>query len=240
MPLVAEYHRPTNVHEALELLADGSRIPLAGGTTINADRAHAGAKVVDLQALGWNEFVPIAGSLSIGAMATLAEVAEHPDVPTVLRDLARAEQPSTMRTLATVGGTVASQDPDSMFLAGLLAFDADIEFAGSGDDQDLADVLTTGLDSRVLIAAATPYLFDIAASTGTGRTPADVPIVGAVATRNGNKIRLALTGVAATPVLVDPTDPTAGLNPPGDFRGSSAYRLELAAALSQRVIKAVS
>ena len=37
------------------------------------------------------------------------------------------------------------------------------------------------------------------------------------------------------PVLVDPADPTAGLSPPGDFRGSPEYRLGLVEVLVGRV-----
>jgi CO/xanthine dehydrogenase FAD-binding subunit len=46
---------------------------------------------------------------------------------------------------------------------------------------------------------------------------------------------LALTGVAATPILVEPGD-LAHLDPPGDFRGSSRYRRELAGILAKRVV----
>ena len=47
--------------------------------------------------------------------------------------------------------------------------------------------------------------------------------------------RVALTGVAATPVLVDPSA-LDSLDPPGDFRGSPEYRREVAGVLTKRVI----
>jgi carbon-monoxide dehydrogenase medium subunit/putative selenate reductase FAD-binding subunit len=49
--------------------------------------------------------------------------------------------------------------------------------------------------------------------------------------------RLALAGVAATPVLVDGAD---RLDPPADFRGSSEYRRALAAILMARALEAIS
>ena len=58
----------------------------------------------------------------------------------------------------------------------------------------------------------------------------------ALGRRAPDGIRLALTGVAPRPVLVDADEPTAGLDPPADFRGSSEYRLELAVTLSARVL----
>ena len=51
------------------------------------------------------------------------------------------------------------------------------------------------------------------------------------ALRDG-RVRLAMTGVADVPVVVDDLE---RLQPPGDFRGSSEYRRALAIALSARV-----
>jgi CO/xanthine dehydrogenase FAD-binding subunit len=42
--------------------------------------------------------------------------------------------------------------------------------------------------------------------------------------------------VAATPIEANPTAPTNDLDPPGDFRGSPAYRTHLAAVLSARAL----
>ena len=78
------------------------------------------------------------------------------------------------------------------------------------------------------------------AVAATGRTPADVPIVAAVARRSGDEVRLALTGVGPYPIEVDTADPTAGLTPTGDFRGSAAYRIHLAGVLSARVLEELS
>jgi CO/xanthine dehydrogenase FAD-binding subunit len=49
--------------------------------------------------------------------------------------------------------------------------------------------------------------------------------------------RLALAGVASTPVLAEETDE---LDPPGDFRGSGEYRRALAGVLVSRAIEGVS
>ena len=74
-----------------------------------------------------------------------------------------------------------------------------------------------------------------ATGVATARTPADTPIVAALGRRTDEgALRLALTGVAATPVLVD-ADHLDALDPPGDFRGTPAYRRHLAAVLTARV-----
>ena len=64
----------------------------------------------------------------------------------------------------------------------------------------------------------------------------DVPIVMVAGVRTGaDTVRLAATGVATTPVLID-LDALDALDPPDDFRGSAAYRRHLAATLGARVV----
>ena len=47
---------------------------------------------------------------------------------------------------------------------------------------------------------------------------------------------MAITGVAPTPVLVDPENPTVSLQPTSDFRGASEYRIHLAQILASRTL----
>ena len=238
MPLIAAYHRPDTIDEALSLLDNSARIPLAGGTIINADREPSDLEVVDLQALGLDAIEPVGDRLRIGATATLAAVTDSEHVPDTLRDLARRDQPASIRSLGTVGGTIASADPDSTFVAALLVHDAQVELAGS-NDTSLAALLDSGIPDGAIITAVLIDPSGVTAAMATGRTPADTPIVSAVARMAGGTATLALTGVANTAVIVAPDDPTGGLNPPGDFRGSSAYRLRLASILSARALEAV-
>lgn len=243
MAQVAAYHRPEDLEEAVDLLANPDRVALAGGTVVNADREPPAIEVVDLQAVGLDGISQEGDRLRMGAMASLDRLADHEAVPTWLAELARAELPSTLRTLATVGGTVAAGGGESVLLAGLLAAGADAEVASRGQAvaiSPLADLLAAGPDSGSLITAVTVDLVEATVAT-TARTPADVPIVAAVAARAGDgTVTVALTGVGANPTLVDPADPTAGLDPPGDFRGSPDYRRHLAATLSARAIGALS
>ena len=70
----------------------------------------------------------------------------------------------------------------------------------------------------------------------TGRTPADTPIVSVAVRRCSDGDRMAVTGVAPTPVLVDPENPTVSLQPPSDFRGDSEYRMHLVKILASRAL----
>jgi hypothetical protein len=48
--------------------------------------------------------------------------------------------------------------------------------------------------------------------------------------------RLALFGVAATPVLADSRDPTEGLSPSSDLEASADFKLHLVRVLVERVV----
>lgn len=244
MPLVAAYHRPASLGEALDLLSSPQRVALAGGTTLNADRVPSELEAVDLQGLGLDGISADGGRVRIGATANLDSVRRCELLPESLRELARAEQPSTLRTLATVGGLVAKASSESLLLAGLLAHEGRVELAGPGgagsSERTLAELLVAGLPAGSLITAVTVDPDGSTAYAGTGRTPADVPIVAAYGRRTEGFVAMALTGVADHPVLVDVFDPTAGLDPAGDFRGSREYRLHLAATLTARVMQELS
>jgi probable selenate reductase FAD-binding subunit len=242
MATVASYHRPAAIDDALALLARPDAVALAGGTKINAAPTPTPVALVDLQALGLGRVEASGGgTVRIGAMATLQEVADARNLPASVREAARREQPSTLRTSATAGGCAATRDPASEFLAALLVHEAVVHLAGLDGDSavPLADVLSTGgPPPGHLVTGITLAITGVSAAARVGRTPADRPIVAAVARRTDDgRHRLALTGVAATPVLVTDLD---ALDPPSDFRGSSAYRRRLAAVLSARVLEAVS
>ena len=131
---------------------------------------------------------------------------------------------------------MALADGDSVLTAGLLVFDAAVRLHGDDQSSPLATSMAECVGRRI-VTAVTIATSGRGAVAVTGRTPADVPIVAAVARLHDGRRRLALTGVAPSPIEVDPDDPTAGLSPPDDFRGSARYRMHLAAVLSERAIR---
>jgi len=157
-------------------------------------------------------------------------------VPVALREIARDEQPSTLRSLATIGGTVAVGDSESVLVAALLVHDVVVHFAGA-ESTSLAELLATEVPRGSIVTAVSIDPSGTTTTAATRRTPRDVPIVCAVARSSPAGAVLALTGVADRPLIVDPADPTAGLSPPGDFRGSTNYRLGLARTLAARVME---
>jgi CO/xanthine dehydrogenase FAD-binding subunit len=243
MASVSAYLRPATLDDALACLDRGDAVVIGGGTAVNAAPTAEPVVVVDLQDLNLGAIErDDRGGLVIGATATFQRLADDPAVPAAIRDAARREEPSTLRALATVGGLVATADPSSELLATLLVHDGVVGLAGrdGGHSVDLATLLAdrASLAGRI-ITAVRVETGGVTSAARTARTPADRPIVAAVARRTAvGERRLALTGVAAVPVLVDPTpDATRGLEPPGDFRGSAEYRRVLAAVLARRALE---
>ena len=239
--MIRKYHRPSSLEGALDLLARGDVVTvlLGGGTVLNGLPAAPADEVVDLQGLALDGISSEGTTVTYGAMARLQDVVDNGWTPPLLRHLARGELPSTLRTAASVGGTVAAADGESRFLAGLLACEATVTVATrSGDDTYALDriLVDRTLLEGAIIRSVTVETSGFGAWEGTGRTPADTPIVLVAGRRrpDGGTV-LAATGVAATPVVIDP-DHIDDLDPPGDFRGTPEYRRHLAAVLANRVI----
>ncbi len=212
-------------------------VVVAGGTVVNSSPQPPDTEVIDLQAICSRAIERDNGRLAIGAMTRLQGLVESPAVPSLLRELAYREGPNTLRNAATIGGTVATGDPDSELLAGLLVYEAQvrIEHPGGPSTLPVVDLLA---DPRVLaggiIGSISVATGGATASARTGRTPADVSIVAAIGRAASDGVLLALTGVAATPILAT-RETIASLDPSGDFRGSAEYRIDLAGTLADRV-----
>jgi probable selenate reductase FAD-binding subunit len=241
MATVSGYERPSTIDEALALLLRPGAVALGGGTKLNAAATAEPVVVVDLQALALDRIETRGGrAVHVGATASLQRLAEHAAVPAAVREACRREQPSTLRAAATVGGRIATADPESELLATLLVHEATARLAGRDGARSLPlDALLDdlGLLSGALVTAIEIETTGACAVARTARTPADRAIVAAAARRTADGERLlALTGVAARPVLV--TD-LAALEPRSDFRGSAEYRREVAATLAARALEAV-
>lgn len=225
------YHRPTDLPEALGLLSKPNHQPLGGGTSLVPEaRAGDGVELVDLQALGLQTVEVGDVSANLGAMARLGDLASNVQLPGLISRAAKSELPSALRNQATVGGTIGQGDADSRLLAALLVHEAALTL-GDGSTVSLDDYLTSDRDDLITsVRIATEGEGTIAA---TGRTPADDPIVAAVARQGANGPIIALTGVADHSTLTS----AAEVSPNGDFQGTAEYRKHLAMTLSARVSK---
>ena len=231
VPLIVEYHRPESLAEAVELLERPDHVALAGGTVVNADRNRSQLVAVDLQSLGLDVVSREASRVQFGAMCRLSEV-EKQCSGDLLAEAARRELPSTLRTVGTVGGTVAAGGGESLMLAALMASGASVRTVNGGEVSverylSAPSELIVGVDVNAEGAWTIEH---------TGRTPMDTPIVAVVGRRSEDGITLALTGVGTQPVVARSLDDIKQLIPIDDFRGSSEYRHHLSVTLGERVL----
>lgn len=124
---VVSYARPVGLAEALALTAAGG-VPLAGGTRLLAAARPLG-DVVDLGSLDLTGIRRVGGDLHVGALTTLQDLLESPEVHAgtdgLLTAACQAQQASRMlREMATLGGEAVFASPDSEVVAALLALNA--------------------------------------------------------------------------------------------------------------------
>ena len=241
--MITQYQRPVTLDEAVALLGAPGAHVIVEGTAVNSSVNSDATVAIDLQSLELNEIEVTGGALRIGSMTTLADLSSSPLTPPMIAELARREEPSTIRNAATIGGVIATNDPESELVAGLIAFNASVTMARAASIHD--HPLEATLEDPRLIEHS--VIIDVSIETGgmasahrTGRTPMDRPIVLVVGHRGSDgNIRLAATGVDTHVVRISP-DQMEELSPPTDFRGTSQYRKALATVLTKRVLADLS
>jgi carbon-monoxide dehydrogenase medium subunit len=124
-----EYCVAHTVEEALGLLQSKSKPkPIAGGTdlaVILADFVISPDTLVDvgsIPSMGGIRVTPT--GIAIGAVARVADIASHRDLPTCLSQGAGSIGSPQIRNLATIGGNICNASPCGDTLAPLVALDA--------------------------------------------------------------------------------------------------------------------
>ncbi len=248
MPSVLAYHRPESLEEAIELASQPNTLVIGGGTKAvpaTLKQRGNGVQIVDLQALNLVNISFLNQSenkqITIDSMVRLSQLEEETEIPETLRKLARRELPSALRNQATIGGTVASANPESVLLAGLLAYATDVEINGQ-TWVALEEIMKTPSSAGIITSIRITINEEDTQTSfhSVSRTPMDIPIVSATALKMKGQIRIAITGVGQTPVLIHEKKDLQSLDPKEDFRGTRAYRLHLASILYERVTKEVN
>lgn len=146
-----------------------------------------------------------------------------------------------IRNRGTVCGSLAHADPASELPAVLLVLGGHVIARSARGDRTIpAGELFSGLFETTLMPDELLIEAWFPASRGTfaileeSRRHGDFALAGVVRAAG----RLALFGVAATPVLALPADPTRGLQPTGDLEATPDFRLHLVRVLTKRVFAA--
>jgi CO/xanthine dehydrogenase FAD-binding subunit len=265
MPVLKEFHKPTDLPAALALLRRKSlrTVPLAGGTWLNPrlGKEVSAEAVVDLSGLRLDQIERDGNALYLGAMTTLAAVIKDRVCCSladgILAQTARRDATVNVRNVATVGGTVVVAPADSEFILALLALAAELSVQSKkvitcSLDHFLADPVAA-LDGGLLTRVWVPLPMHAAGGLArVARTPSDHPIVAAVAViaEDVDAVRIALGGVAPRPLLVELDRPEAvedavaqiiaAAEPYTDFRGTANYRREMGMLMAKRALKAAA
>jgi carbon-monoxide dehydrogenase medium subunit len=244
-----EYHAPATVEEACALLGslDDAKV-LAGGQSLMPllnFRLARPAHLVDINRIGGLEAIyERDGGVAVQALARQSDVEDSKLVARVcplLSSALRLVAHRVIRNRGTVCGSLAHADPASELPAVLLALGGQVVARSvRGERAVAADQLFRGMfetsmaPDELVVEAWFPASSSAFAVLEESRRHGDFALVGVVRAAE----RLALFGVAATPVLADPSDPTRGLRPSADLEATPEFRLHLVRVLTQRAFAA--
>lgn len=163
-PKEFEYKRAGSVDEALQMLAaDSDAKILAGGHSLIPAmklRLSEPTTLIDIGRIGELRSISANGSLSIGALATHAEIAASSQVKSYCAALAQAADQigdQQVRNFGTLGGNIAHADPASDPPTVLIACNATIHIRGIAGSRSVSaqdffiDLFTVDLQESELI-----------------------------------------------------------------------------------------
>ncbi len=236
---VTEYHRPTSVGEAVDLLErhGPDLLVLAGGTVampLVNDGIVFPEQVMSLRGAGLDHLTVGRDEVRLGAACTLARLAALDGMP-LLRDAARKTGTVAIRTVATVGGNLFTPPPGGDLAVALLALDARVAIEGRAGRRTVPlEDFWTGFMTTVLGPGELVVEIEVPAAHGqTGfvkfgrraaNTPAVVTVAARVAVENGTvaDARIALGAVGPHPLRARSAEAT--------LTGSSLDDASIAAA----------
>ena len=254
------YERPANLAAAQALLAAGGNA-LAGGQTMIAamkQRLQQPEVVVDLGAISTLAGIRKEGNnLVIGAMTRHQDVADNAEVRQhipALAALADGIGDKQIRTMGTLGGSVANNDPAACYPSAVLALGATVhtDKRTIAADDFFQGLYTTALDAGELITAISFPIPQKAAYAKFRQPASRFALVGVFVAQTAAGARVAITGAgngvfrhagleaalnasftpeAVTKVAIDASDLNA------DLHASAAYRAHLITVQTQRAVK---
>ncbi|KQT87992.1 xanthine dehydrogenase family protein subunit M [Aurantimonas sp. Leaf443] len=259
-----QYKRPTSLSEAAGFVAggDGDAKYLAGGMTLiptMKQRLAAPTMLVDLRHVEGMKGIEVNGrSITIKGGTTHGEIAAHEGIAAVcpgFHYLASVIGDPAVRTLGTIGGSVANFDPAADYPTALLALGATIH---TDKRQVPADEFFLGLFETALeegeIVTGVSFEAPEACGYEKFRNPASrYAMCGVFVARDGGTAKVGVTGAGSNGAFRW-SDGEAALSSNfsadalkdvsigegdmiSDLHGSSAYRANLVRVVTQRAVR---
>lgn len=197
-----EYHLPLSPSEALAACQGDSRYLAGGQSLVQAMklRMSASERLVDLRAVpGLDKIACDQNGLTIGAMVRHSQVAHSPLVQQhlpALAELAAGIGDPMVRSMGTLGGSLANADPAACYPAAVLGLGATVHTASRSiaGDAFFTGLYATALEPGELITAVTFPLVRRAAYVKFKQPASRFALVGVWVAQGPAGVRVAVTG----------------------------------------------
>jgi len=256
-----QYQRPSSVGAAVACSKGDARYLAGGQSLVQAMklRLSASETLVDLGGLEQLKSISFEGEqVTVGAMVPHAEVAASPKVRELLPSLAELAGgigDPMVRSMGTIGGSIANADPAACYPAALLALDATVrtERRTVPAEDFFLGLYQTALEPGELVTSVSFRIPRTGAYVKYKQPASRFALVGVFVSRGAAGIRVAVTGAKATvfratqieqalearftPVAAKAVKlPTDDIN--GDIHGSVEYKAAMISVMAGRAVAA--
>jgi len=253
--MITEYHRPDSLEELLSLVSRISprTIVLGGGLYIN-EVIKEPVAVADLQNLDMTAIQSKGKTIQLGAAIKLQTLLDSELSSAALIKSIKHQETYNRRQVATLAGTLVAANGRSAVAGAFLALDAELVIHGPKDDiekvkfGDFLPIREEKLAGRVITEINIPAGVSLAYHYAA-RSPADLPIVGAVVAQwQSGRTRAVLVGFGDQPVMVVDGPEADGAveaakdaySEANDQWASAAYRSDAAGVLVKRCLEEIA
>ncbi len=257
-----DFERPSTVAEAVAALSSEGAQALGGGQTLIPtlkQRLASPEKLVSLSGIAEMKGVSAdGGNVTVGGGTNHATVAAEASAYPALAALASNIGDPAVRSLGTIGGSLANNDPSACYPAAALASGATIvtnsrEIAA---DDYFQGMFTTALDEGEIITAVRFPVPEAANYQKFDQPASRFALVGVFVAKYADGVRVAVTGASEEGVFRwaeaeaalsanFSADAVAGLSASADglisdLHGSAEYRAHLIGVMTKRAVAAAS
>lgn len=261
-----KYHKAGSVSDAVAALSgsDAGKVLAGGQTLLPTMKQHLAAPsdLVDIRGIEGMDGISVDGdTVTIGAATRHADVASSADVQAKIPGLAKLAGgigDPAVRSMGTIGGSLANNDPAADYPAAVLGLGATVvtdrrEIAA---DDFFDGMFATALEEDEVITAVR---FPVPSRSAYAKFPnpaSRYAMVGVMVAETGGGVRVAVTGAGEDGVfrheameaalssdfsagaIEDVATPEDGML--SDIHGSAAYRAHLVGVMAKRAVEAAS